>query len=80
MYAIKPARANEADEHAAFEELCGGPSRAFKLLHIYKDSYPSGTELDRLYGLGKSKVEVFKAKARREGFNDEQVAAFLRLQ
>jgi hypothetical protein len=80
MIGIKPARANEEEENAAFEELCGGPRRAFKLLHIYQDSYPSGTELDRLYGQGKSKVEVFKAYARREGFSDEQVAAFLKLQ
>lgn len=71
------------DEQAAteaFEDLCGGVNKAQRLLQLYKNSYPSGTEYDRLMGRGKTKEEVFARKAKQAGFTDEQIDALLDLQ
>lgn len=71
------------DEQATqddFVELVGGTAKADRLMNIYNNSYPSGTAYDRLQGRGKTKDEVFQAKAKREGYTDEQIEAFFMLQ
>jgi hypothetical protein len=70
---------DEQAETDAFERLCGGVKRAQRMLYLWNDSYPAGSEYDRMMGRGASKAEVFKAKAKREGFTDEQIAAFMHL-
>lgn len=70
------------DERAtqdAFVEYVGGHHRAERLSYIWQNSYPSGTEYDRLMGRGASKEEVFRRKAVREGFDIEDANAFLKL-
>lgn len=62
-----------------FEELCGGPRRASRLLFLWNESYPCGTEYDFLLGKGKNKQQIFESKAKREGFSIEQIKAFLEL-
>jgi len=55
----------------------GGVKNADRMMQLLTTSYPSGTAYDRLYGRGKSATEVFKSKARREGFTASQINAFL---
>ena len=76
-------RYTEQERHTAFEVLCGGQTRAFQLLEIWKGAYDNRTELDRL----RSKVSKqgmkeisFLGRARQEGFTDKQIIAFLELQ
>ncbi len=60
-------------------EFVGGTRRADQLSRIAKDSYPHGTEMDRLMGHGMTREQVFRHKAKQEGFTDEEVDAFLML-
>ena len=71
---------DEAKEHAAFEQLLGGADRAFRLLRLYSNSYPSGTEYDRLMGRGHTKEQVFAIKAKNNGFTPKEIRAFNNLQ
>lgn len=69
---------DEATDHAVFEEFVGGSARAFRLLRIYEDSRPY-----RRWTFGPpemTRAEVFIAKAKREGYTEEQARALLRLQ
>ena len=70
------------DERAtseAFEEYVGGRQRAERLLWIWNNSYPSGTAYDKLMGRGSTKEQVFTVKAKREGFSEQDIDAFLTL-
>ena len=70
------------DEQAtqdAFVEFVGGTRRADQLSRIAQNSYPHGTEMDRLMGHGLTREQVFRCKAKQEGFTDEEVDAFLML-
>ena len=58
-------------------EIVGGRSKADRLMYLLNNSYPSGTAYDRLHGRGKTKNEVFRSKAKAEGFSDEHIDAFL---
>lgn len=69
---------DEAAEHKAFEDLCGGPSRAFRLLHVWQNTSPSVWHVGDPYY--KSRNEIFRRKAKREGFSDTEINAFLHLQ
>jgi len=69
------------DEQAtvdAFEDYVGGVENAQRLLSIYRNSYPMrgrwGTKD------GKSKTEVFCEKAKQDGFDDNDIDAFLMMQ
>ena len=62
-----------------FEELCGGPRRASRLMFLWNEAYPCGTQYDFLLGKGKTKQQIFESKAKREGFSLEQIKAFLEL-
>lgn len=68
------------DEQAtqdAFVDFVGGSTRADKLSRISQNSYPHGTnDMDPYY---KSRAEVFRLKAKLEGFTDEEVDAFISL-
>jgi hypothetical protein len=67
------------DERAttdAFEDYVGGVQRAQRLLRLYNDSYPFGTEMDRLMGRGKTKNQVFRDRARIDGFKPHEIEAF----
>jgi hypothetical protein len=67
------------DEQAttdAFEQFVGGVRKAQHLLYLYNNSYPHGTEMDRLMGKGRTKDQVFRTKAKREGFTDAHINAF----
>lgn len=63
----------------AFVDYVGGTAKAEQLSRIWQNSWPSGTNYDRLMGRGGTKEDVFRAKAKREGFTDEDVDAFLSL-
>jgi len=72
------------DEQAtqeAFETFVGGINRAERLVWLWNNSYPSGTAYDRMFRANsyQSKENIFKNKAKREGFADEQIKAFLSL-
>ena len=71
------------EEHEAFEQLCGGPTRAFQLLHCHSESMPHPSAYD-LMMQGKtreqSKEESFRRRAKRQGFTEQEINAFLELQ
>lgn len=69
---------DEQAENDAFEQLCGGHVRAFRLLHLWQDTYATPWPPGHMYY--KTKEQVFRAKAKRDGFTDEQVEAFFHLQ
>ena len=62
---------DEHDDHRAFEEYVGGVHRAERLFQIYKNSYPTHN---------RTKVEVFRSNALREGFSNQDIDALLLLQ
>lgn len=68
------------DERAtqdAFVEYVGGPGQADQLSRIYQNSYPHGAnDMDPYY---KTKDQVFRIRALRDGFTDEDVDAFFSL-
>jgi len=59
-----------------FENLCGSVARAQRLQHIWNNSYPG---ISASVWTRPTKVDVFRAKAKREGFAVEQIEAFLQL-
>lgn len=59
-----------------FEELVGGVAKAESLMRIWNNSYKNGTKYDFLMGRGKTKEEVFEAKAKAEGFTQQQINCF----
>lgn len=65
--------------HDIFGQLLG-VSRAEQLLHLYRETYDHRTEYDRLMGKGISKTEKFRKRARRDGYSDDEIEAFLLLQ
>ena len=71
---------DEATEHAAFEKLVGGSEKAFRLLYLYCNSFPTGTEYDRLFKRGRTKEQSFILAARDERFPETHINAFLALQ
>lgn len=72
---------DETERQAAFVRLVGRHARAERLQRIWNNSYPSGTAYDRIFWpeCYKSKEEVFRIKARREGFKDNEISSFLEL-
>lgn len=69
----------DKDEQAAtevFEQALTVP-RAQRLLQLYIHSYALGNPGDRYY---RSQVDVFRAKAKSQGFTEVEAQAFLLLQ
>ena len=67
------------DEFAMQEQMVdivGGTKKADRLSYLYNNSYP----IDMGWRNKKTKGEVFRSKAKREGFTDNQVDAFLQIQ
>jgi len=64
-----------------FVRLVGGVRKADRLQWIWNTSYPYGTEYDRVFKTGfyKTKEDVFRSRARKEGFSEGQINAFLSL-
>lgn len=56
---------DERATHEAFEDYMGGVDRAFRILHVWQDSYNS--------------LHKFEIKAAREGFTENEIDAFLSL-
>jgi hypothetical protein len=70
---------DEQERTDAFVALAGGRANADRIDRVWKESWPHGTALDRLYGTALSKEEVFRLKAKREGFSAKVIDAFLAL-
>jgi hypothetical protein len=73
------AKMTEARKHKDFEELCGSPDRAFRLmrLHVACKEAASGS----CFTLRKlpSTEERFIRRAKEEGYSKEAINAFLNL-
>lgn len=67
---------DEAAMQEHFEHLVGGVAKAERLLWLWKNSFKSGTKYDFLMGRGKIREEVFEAKAKAEGFTQNQIECF----
>lgn len=67
---------DEAAMQEHFEHLVGSVAKTNRFLRLWNNSYKSGTKYDFLMGRGKTKEEVFEAKAKAEGFTQEQIECF----
>jgi hypothetical protein len=56
-----------------------GSVRADRLMQIYNDSYPSGTQYDKTMKTGQyhSKEAVFRSRAKQAGYTDKEIKMFL---
>ena len=66
------------DGHNLFGETLGS-QRADRIEYLWKSTYDNRSAYDKMMGRGRSKDEVFCAKAKREGFTDEEIDAFYAL-
>lgn len=73
----KSGKVDKSSSVQAYTSYIGCPNAATALDDINQNSYSSGTALDHLYGDGESQQEVFRKNARRAGFNDNQIEAYL---
>lgn len=69
----------EQEKQDRFTELVGGTQKADRLQAIWNNSYPHGTEYDKLRGTYISKEEDFRKKAKGEGYTEQEIKAFLAL-
>lgn len=76
---------NEREQHQSFEDLCGGPNKAFRLMRLYQECpnssnllYPNPSDAPKHWNV-KNKAQIFRDRAKREGYTDEQVNAYLDL-
>jgi len=69
----------EQEKTDAFVCLVGGVQRADRLMWIWNNSYSQGTEYDRLFypRRHKTREEVFKLRAKKERFSEDEISAFL---
>lgn len=72
---------DEQEANDEFIGLVGGVRKADRLQQIWNSSYPHGTEYDKVFHREsyKSKEEVFRERALREGYTKRQIEAFLNL-
>jgi len=71
---------DEREKHKQFEEKLG-ITRAFRLLWIWNNSYPTGTKYDRDFrtGLYHSKKDNFMLRAKNSGYTVSEINMFLEL-
>jgi hypothetical protein len=70
----------ERERQDEFVEMVGGTQKAEQMLRISQNSYPqSAWILERGGHCKLSGKEVFRLKAKREGFTDKQINCFLSL-
>jgi hypothetical protein len=72
-----PGFNHEQATQDAFVEYVGGTRKAEQLSRLYNDSYPTPWPPGHPYA--RTKIEVFRAKALREGFSKEDIDAFMML-
>jgi hypothetical protein len=68
----------ESECQDRFVSLVGGTSRANELMRIWSNSYPHGSEYDRMMrnGFALTKEQVFERTALSRGFTKRQISAF----
>lgn len=66
---------DEQATHDAFIEFVGGHNRAEQLSRISKNSYP----MPAAYGKQISALDVFRKRAARDGFSQQEIEAFISL-
>lgn len=66
----------EQENQDRFVKLVGGTAKADELDRLYQNSYPHGTEYDRLFGRGLTKEQAFERAALARGFTKRQIAAY----
>lgn len=70
---------DEQEKQDRFTELVGSVQRADRIQAIWRNSYPHGTEYDKLKGTYITQEEDFKRQAKEAGFTDLEITAFLNL-
>lgn len=70
---------DEQAETDAFERLCGGHERGFRLLRLYQNCRADDVFLT-VTRKARTKNENFRIAAESDGWTREQIAAFLHLQ
>lgn len=70
----------ERERQDEFVNIVGGVQKAEQMSRISQNSYPCSTWIAERGGHCKlSGEEVFRIKAKREGFTDKQINCFLKL-
>jgi len=69
----------EQERQDDFVQLVGGMTRADRLSKISQNSYPMPSWSCELGHHKVSRKEVFRNKAKREGFSDKEINSFLAL-
>jgi hypothetical protein len=73
---------DEQTAHENFETLVGGPDRGFRLMNFWTEAgyATSGNEFQLSSWPPKpTQEEVFRSKAKRDGYTNKQIQAFLEL-
>ncbi len=65
----------EGKSHEAFEEFLGGPRRAFNILKIWQDT--NHTIYGKNHRYYKTKDQMFRERAMRQGYTKDEIDAFL---
>lgn len=72
---------DEQDATEQLEAIVGSPEKCFMLMRMYGESnIPYGTVYDRLMGKISDTKTIFRSKAKKNGFSDKQIDAFLEYQ
>jgi hypothetical protein len=70
---------NEQELTTEYEQACGGPDRAFRLLNLYR-SCTEPSDYDRVFRKAPSAREKFIKRATQEGWSKKAINLLLRLQ
>lgn len=73
---------DEQSRHEEFEDACGGPDRAFRLMRIWEDcaNPVGGTFPLSPSEKAKKRLEIFARRANGERYTAKQISLFLNLQ
>lgn len=70
---------DEAEVTAEYEQACGGPDRAFRLLNLYR-SCTEPSAYDKVFNKAPSAREKFVKRATAEGWSKKCINLLLKLQ
>lgn len=70
---------DEQAAHEEFEQLVGGPERGFRLMRLYESARQSASGNRFTLQKMPSAEEIFRKRAKQDGYTDKQITAFLNL-
>ena len=77
---VLPGTIDEQATQEAFEDYVGGPTKAFRLMNLYREAgYTVNGDKFKICPPKRTQASVFIKMAEREGFTKQQAEAFLML-